>query len=376
MLSLYNTNGSTRISLYGQSPTSYSGGEVSVLSSNGTKKFEILGQTDALTGGKITLKRDDGVVGTTLVAEDGNGEGATFQLHQSAGGLGLRLEGDYFNGGRAMFYNSRSNVTVDIQGDGDTGGAGYLKINTTNGANRVTLIGYGSGGGGEMRLANTNALNRLSFYGQGANGAGEINVFDTSGTETIEILGQQSSTLGSRITLRQSSGTSSLTLDGEYGSAGEGSAIMLNNSAGSQRLRIEGDESNAGYLVVYGTNGAVNITLDGFSPSGNGRVITEELQITSATTTIAAGASLTPATGFVRISGSGGPVTLSAITAIATGSGTGLMLVLEGTSDVNTVTVPDNANTRLAAARTLGLNDTLTLIWNGTDWVEISFSNN
>jgi hypothetical protein len=27
-------------------------------------------------------------------------------------------------------------------------------------------------------------------------------------------------------------------------------------------------------------------------------------------------------------------------------------------------------------SRTLGLDDTLTLIWNGTDWIEVSFANN
>ena len=49
---------------------------------------------------------------------------------------------------------------------------------------------------------------------------------------------------------------------------------------------------------------------------------------------------------------------------------------LEGRSDTATVTVPDNANTKLAGARTLGINDTLILMWNSIDWIELSYTSN
>jgi hypothetical protein len=69
-------------------------------------------------------------------------------------------------------------------------------------------------------------------------------------------------------------------------------------------------------------------------------------------------------------------VTLNITTAIADGKAIGDILILEGTSDANTVTVPNNANTLLGAARTLGLEDTLKLLWNGTDWLELGYSDN
>ena len=52
------------------------------------------------------------------------------------------------------------------------------------------------------------------------------------------------------------------------------------------------------------------------------------------------------------------------------------MLILRGSSDVNTVTINDNAGTALGANRVLGLNDTLSLVWSGSVWVEVGFVNN
>ena len=70
------------------------------------------------------------------------------------------------------------------------------------------------------------------------------------------------------------------------------------------------------------------------------------------------------------------PVTLSASTAISNGSAAGAILVLQGLNDINTVTIPDEANVQLGSLnRTLGNGDILTLIWDGVDWIELSYSN-
>lgn len=71
-------------------------------------------------------------------------------------------------------------------------------------------------------------------------------------------------------------------------------------------------------------------------------------------------------------------ITLSNTTAIANGKVAGDMLILEGTSDTYTFTIPHNANTVLSAgaAKTLGKDDTLSLIWNGIDWIEIGYCDN
>ena len=71
-------------------------------------------------------------------------------------------------------------------------------------------------------------------------------------------------------------------------------------------------------------------------------------------------------------------VTADATTAIENGSSAGQIIVIVGGSDTNTVTVPDAANTILAggASMVLGLSDTLTLMWDLSNWVELSRSAN
>jgi hypothetical protein len=89
-----------------------------------------------------------------------------------------------------------------------------------------------------------------------------------------------------------------------------------------------------------------------------------------------AGSTLTPTTSYLLLNPAA-TVILNATTAIANGSTIGDVLILEGTDDTQTVTIPNGANTSLAAAsRTLGNDDTLMLLWNGSTWIEISFSNN
>jgi hypothetical protein len=79
---------------------------------------------------------------------------------------------------------------------------------------------------------------------------------------------------------------------------------------------------------------------------------------------------------YVPVVGNGGPVIADATTPIASGKSAGDILILEGTDNNNTVTVPDSGNVSLNQARTLGQYDTLELIWNGTKWLETEFVNN
>lgn len=69
-------------------------------------------------------------------------------------------------------------------------------------------------------------------------------------------------------------------------------------------------------------------------------------------------------------------VTLNATTSITDGYFPGQLLIIEGTSDTNTVTINDNTNTKMAGNVTLGVNDTISFIWNTSDWVELMRSNN
>lgn len=77
----------------------------------------------------------------------------------------------------------------------------------------------------------------------------------------------------------------------------------------------------------------------------------------------------------VSVVGAAAPVTLSATTAIEAGFFVGQELLLVGTSDTNTITVPKLAGVRLGSACTLGVHDTLSLVWNGAAWIETGRTN-
>lgn len=91
--------------------------------------------------------------------------------------------------------------------------------------------------------------------------------------------------------------------------------------------------------------------------------------------TVGAAFSLQPATQFHQLTGTAAR-TSDTTTAVKDGTFIGQLLVIEGTHDVNTITIKDNANTKMAGDAVLGANDTLTLMWNDTDWTEICRSNN
>ena len=99
------------------------------------------------------------------------------------------------------------------------------------------------------------------------------------------------------------------------------------------------------------------------------------LFLAGTTITVAATFTISPNTSY-HILSAASAVTSSTTLAITAGVSVGQILILQGTHDTNTVTIKDSAGTSLAGDATLGVGDTLTLIWSGSSWVEISRSNN
>lgn len=270
-INIFNTNSSMRLNLQGQGTGG--GAQINAYAGDGSLGARIYG--DSGGGGLMELMDATGSPRLSLDGY-GNGNGGQINVYSGDGQTGAILYGDVSGGGDMRLYSTNNSMRLWLDGYG-SGGGGQMQVLANDGNYTVNIQGD-SGGAGLISVANTNGSTRAFIDGHGTYGGGEISVYDHSGTETVEIVGQQSSTLGSRITMRQSSGVASLTLDGEYGGAGEGSAITLNNGAGSIRLRLEGDQNDAGYVVVYGTNGLANITLNGQS-SGQGRITCDILQI-------------------------------------------------------------------------------------------------
>jgi hypothetical protein len=110
---------------------------------------------------------------------------------------------------------------------------------------------------------------------------------------------------------------------------------------------------------------------------GDGSVL-EYWQAAASVNTLAAGATLTPGNRVHRLQGDGGPVTLSAVTAIADGEKDGQILTLLGGHASDTVEILDGASVTLGggSAITLTLGEALHLRWDDDSgsWFEIGRS--
>jgi hypothetical protein len=96
---------------------------------------------------------------------------------------------------------------------------------------------------------------------------------------------------------------------------------------------------------------------------------------------LAAGFSIDPVSTYIRMNATA-VISSSTTTAILDGDTAGQILILHNNSvtglPIPTITIQDAANTKLAgnADFAMGIDDTLILIWDGADWLEISRSNN
>lgn len=72
------------------------------------------------------------------------------------------------------------------------------------------------------------------------------------------------------------------------------------------------------------------------------------------------------------IQGSGGAVSVTATNQITNGTDAGQELILMGRSDTNTVGFSNGNNLELNGDIVLGESDSLSLVWDGTNWIELS----
>jgi len=107
--------------------------------------------------------------------------------------------------------------------------------------------------------------------------------------------------------------------------------------------------------------------------------------IASADQTIAAGTTITVATGISRVVSDGGAVTVTADPTLAAGTYDGQEITIQGTHDTNTVTIQDEANNPGSTLElegnanfTFGLRDTMDLVWYASQakWCEKGRSDN
>jgi hypothetical protein len=134
--------------------------------------------------------------------------------------------------------------------------------------------------------------------------------------------------------------------------------------------------TGAGTFTTLGVSGAASFAA-GVGLGGKTYAPSSTLQSLLAATAIV------PDALRLRVVGSGGAVTLTAVPTITPTSTDGQLLIIQGTSDANTVTLQDSATlpgSQLnlgAGTRVLGAGDIIFLVWDlaTTSWSEISFSN-
>ena len=142
--------------------------------------------------------------------------------------------------------------------------------------------------------------------------------------------------------------------------------VLAFATAGTERLRIS-TNGNVGIGTIPGNTARLEV-------AGN----TSINGLLSLSTTIVSpgiGSTISPVTSVLLLNPSTA-VTLDATTPIAGGVSAGTLLILVGTSDVNTVSVPDSGNVHLSGTRVLGDGDTLTLIFSVIIWSEMGYDNN
>ena len=142
----------------------------------------------------------------------------------------------------------------------------------------------------------------------------------------------------------------------------------LTVTAGGATITAGGETITAGGLTV--TDGGVVISDD------NLRVNDFVIADAAATIAVTAGAIITP-TGTYQVITSTAAVTTSTTTAIADGSNTGALLLLRNANAADAIIVDGaGANVECNGNISLGANDVLGLIWNGTDWTCIFLRDN
>ncbi len=229
--------------------------------------------------------------------------------------------------------------------------SGSLRVQS---AGSVTVGQPASTSGGTVGIDEDNNGTGSSFTVE-ANGASLPDLFRVTETGLTDV-NSASSTGALRVTNTNAVGTAKIL-------------ELLDGSASRFTVRRNGAATLGGDLTVEGTG------TSGFAGSVSiGDVLTLAQE---SRTSLAAGATLAADASHQLVAGGSGPVTLSGTTAIANGAAAGQLLLLVGSSDANGVTIGHGANVLLsggAASRTLGLNDTMLLLWNGADWIELSWA--
>lgn len=164
---------------------------------------------------------------------------------------------------------------------------------------------------------------------------------------------------------------------GVFGPARGGTGLTIGGSDGNKLYGVNSGSSAAEFkTLVAGSNisiihGSGSVTISSTaasSPAINGSRASPTL-ITAVAGLAFAG---TNYTNYWFIAGNGGPVTVTANPQIAAGTNVGQLLTIIGRSATDTVTFQDGTGLSMNGAFKAALDSSITLLWDGTNWTELS----
>lgn len=290
------------------------------------------------------------------------------------------LDGQKITNGAALLTLPTSTDTLVGRATSDT-----LTNKTISGAsNTLSNIGDGSLSVSYLKADGTRELtanwgagafsitaNSVQL-GSAANTISGLSTIVNTGTLTLPtssdtLVGRATSDTLTNKTISGSSNTLSNIADGSlsvsYIKADGTRAFTGDQSMGTHKLTNLATPS-------AGTDAATKAYVDAASPAPS---VTGTRGAPSAITAVGGIAFTgTNYTNYWFIAGSGGAVTVTATPQIAAGTNPGQVLTLIGRSATNTVTLSDGNGLSLNGAWVGGLDSVLTLVFDGTNWVEMS----
>ncbi len=219
-------------------------------------------------GGAGAIRMTNTVDEQTIEIDADEGGNGVIRVNQADGSLGVTLNGAGANGGGEVFLRNGAEVTT-VELDADENGRGVVRVHQADGGIGITLDGEESDGGGQILVRNGQNVQTVEIDADVSDRgvirlsgpAGELGVTldgsqaDGSGGGRIIVRNDQEiatldidADIDDRGVIRVSSATGQLgvTLDGEQTDGG-GGGVTVRNSSGSARIRLEGDNNGEGH---------------------------------------------------------------------------------------------------------------------------------
>lgn len=289
------------------------------------------------------------------------------------------------NGGTGLSTMGAANTILGVNAAGTGKEHKALSVGTTgtdfniaNAPNSVTInlpdasaTNRGAMTTGSQTLVGVKTFERLALIGSTASATGNIDALSTntrsyvSLTGTAPVLRGIADGVSGRMLMVHNGTSSSVPVTNMSGAVSPGNEILTGTSEDVEMA----PESTL--LLAYSPDLSVWVVVGG-SGSGSARKLQGSQGSPVAVDNTGIVLDGTSSDLDVYVVGDGGAVS---ITSISPGQKDGQILNIIGTSDANSVSLSSGSASLKALAREIGVNNILTLRWNGTVWVELNWSN-